>query len=504
MLKKIAIVIVVLLVLFGGALFFALQNVESIVGRYKPQIEQMVSDKLETQVSLGDLEVSVWPQTRVAVNQVEIGEASNRDFQLEQMVVQVNLLPAIRGVIEVSEITLIGLDVKVQKDKEQITIRGLPKQKKSKDAPSQPEAETAESTSEQSGPPPIEFNLNSFQIKNARISYSDLESNTSYQISSLNLESGLQIDSEKVLMPSLSLSGELEGVTPFSVTVDSFSYGLQDKKVELSNTKFELLEGDGKTQFTLDSGTELQPFQSLIKVSGLNLGQLFSGLAPDSPLTVNATLKSFSSQIKGGLGAPDLKASLNGSSSFQVVDGEIQGLGLAQAVLSQLSELPFIQESLKDELPEEEQRKVESDTTSIRNMSADLNIADNMLSTENFILESDLFDLEGRGQVSLNADFDLTTTLAFHPAISQAFVKKVNELEALLDDRERLIVPVRLRGKPGNISVSPDLNKLMQGALGKKVEKEAGRLLERALGGKKDDQGADSKKDSGLRGVLGF
>jgi len=567
MLKKLLIILVVVVLLAGVALFLALRNIESIVARYKPELENRISQELNTEVALGDIEVSLWPTTRFAINEIALGAADNREFQLDELIVQVNLIPAIRGVIDINEITLSGLVVQFEKRGEEVSIRGLSKRRAAPaGAPAEP-SEQIQPADEAATSPPFELHLSNFRLNNAQISYFDRESGAEHHIDALNLHSGLHLDSEKLLMPSLTVAGELRDVTPFALEVNHFEFGLETQRVQLKqanlevkdgkmrleadydlknssgqarlteaavtplnlpitmqaildltaqqvhlrDAKFNLLEGEGKADFTLDTTSDTQPFSSKTEVAALNLGQLFEAVAADSPMKVRATLNSFSSEIRGALGVEDLKHSLNGRASFQIVDGEIQGLGIADQVLSRLVNLPFIQDSLEKELPPEERAKIKTDSTAIRKMSADINIANSVIRTNNFVLQSDLFDLEGRGQVTMDAEFDLVTTLAFHPVVSNALVGKVKEFEALLDNQERLAMPVRLRGTPGKISVTPDIDQLMQGALGKKVEREAGRLLDRALGGRRGEEaGADKKQDSnkkqdrGLRGVLGF
>ena len=66
-------------------------------------------------------------------------------------------------------------------------------------------------------------------------------------------------------------------------------------------------------------------------------------------------------------------------------------------------------------------------------------------------------------------------------------------MRLLFDDKKRLVIPLQIQGRPGNLTVLPDIQALLKVAAKGSVKSE----LEKLLGGGKG-------KDNGLGKILGF
>jgi hypothetical protein len=123
-------------------------------------------------------------------------------------------------------------------------------------------------------------------------------------------------------------------------------------------------------------------------------------------------------------------------------------------------------------------------------------------------IETDLLDLEAKGSYIIDGAMDLRASVAFSQDLSAALAARVKELQYALEDNGQLVVPVRLQGTPENLFVTPDTSRLMQGAAGRALEQGAQRLLDKAISGRKKEDGQEKDsmgqnlKDLGRR--LGF
>ena len=71
--KKLAIILLSLLLLIVGAIFYAAYNANSIIANAIPRIEKIASEKLNTKVTLEGVTVSTLPLPSIAINKVAIG-----------------------------------------------------------------------------------------------------------------------------------------------------------------------------------------------------------------------------------------------------------------------------------------------------------------------------------------------------------------------------------------------------------------------------------------------
>ena len=115
--KKLLIALGVLLLLCIIGLGIAAYSAESLVKKYKPDLEQIASDALKAPVALGDIGVSVFPSAKVAVSQLTIGKtASAPGLQLKDLLLRVNLFALLGGSLQISELSLDSPSIVLRKD----------------------------------------------------------------------------------------------------------------------------------------------------------------------------------------------------------------------------------------------------------------------------------------------------------------------------------------------------------------------------------------------------
>lgn len=282
--------------------------------------------------------------------------------------------------------------------------------------------------------------------------------------------------------------------SPISLTtsaqLDKSAIGVKELKVE---------GFDGTLELTGDLRKTEQAFRISGNSAGVQLEQVMKTLNPDQEQRLSGTLEKLEFRLSGTLGE-ELKDSLDGTTTLSLLNGTLKGNNIAQIVLDSIDALPFLKGSLLDAAPEEDKEALSGEDTAIRELSGELAIGNARVETQNLLLKSALFDLTAQGSIGFDSSLDLRAQIFFNRTFSASLVKRVKELQHGLDQDERLVVPLAIRGTSAKLKVVPDLDELVKRGATKALEKKASELLEDALGGGKKD----GKKTGGLGGLLRF
>ena len=257
---------------------------------------------------------------------------------------------------------------------------------------------------------------------------------------------------------------------------------------------FELRAFGGTLKANASHDLNGQRFSLSPEAANLDLGALLPALRPVAPPPFTGRLESFSATLSGTSSA--LPASLTGRGQLAVRDGELQGVNIAGDVLKSVAKLPFLTGSLFDSLPEQERAELQRADTKITSLTTNFSLGVGGVTTPNFRLQSSIFSLEADGTIGFDSALNLNATILFSPGFSSLLASRVREVRAVLDREGRLVIPLRLTGTPGRLTVTPNVSRLMESGAGRLVEEQAGKLLDKALGGK--------GKSNGLKGLLGF
>lgn len=109
-------------------------------------------------------------------------------------------------------------------------------------------------------------------------------------------------------------------------------------------------------------------------------------------------------------------------------------------------------------------------------------------------MDGGIFTVNASGRIGFDTTLDLKTTMYFSSAFSLAMAAGIKELDNLLDDNDRLVIPVLIQGRAGAPIILPDVEKLLTVAGKKVLMKQAEKKLGEALGG----------AGKGLGSVFGF
>ena len=248
MMKKALIVLAVLFVIVAGVFFYLAWNANSLIAKYKPDLERVASNTLGSSVTLGKLEASIFPSARVRVDEFRIArDAQSKDgLTLKNLYLNVRLLPLLSGKLDIVKLGLDSPSLTFIKDKNGISIEGLPKSTApTQAAPATTPAAVPDTAKSGAGPVPagLGLNLEKFELKNASITLKDVEAKKEFRVSDLNVETAVGFENNVARISDLVVTGRALEKIDFRVDGSPITYSLADGRFDLSKISVSVLGG---------------------------------------------------------------------------------------------------------------------------------------------------------------------------------------------------------------------------------------------------------------------
>lgn len=249
----------------------------------------------------------------------------------------------------------------------------------------------------------------------------------------------------------------------------------------------------GTTGLTLEASLlDAIPFKTSLNVSGIRAEEALAALIPDVEMQLSGTVETVTGDIRGTLDE-NMMPGLQGSVGLAFKDGTLEGFNLGATVLGAVGGIPFIAETLLQAVPQELQSMMAGDETVITSLTGSFAIADETMTTDDFLMQSTFFSLDAQGMIGFDTQVDLNSTIYFSESFSAELVEDTSELLYLQNDNGQIAFPVKISGVPPNLTVLPDMTELVKGAvkqgvkeelkkgLGEEIKEKTGRLLKGLL-----------------------
>ncbi len=265
---------------------------------------------------------------------------------------------------------------------------------------------------------------------------------------------------------------------PFTLVVDS---GLKDKHAGLETVTAKVFDGTGSLATSINLEGEM-PFTTKLSLNDMKIEQVLPALLPENTSGISGTIKEMSGDITGTFN-DKLMPSIAGTAKMHLADGLVKDVNLGKEVLGGVSEIPFVQGTLLNAVPEGMRKLITEPHTALESMTATYAIANEQLKTEDLHIQSDYFELDAKGTIEFDTKLDLAANIAFNKDFSAGMATMVKEIGVLFDDQGRLAMPVKITGIPPDLKVMPDIGDLMKRAATGVIKQEATKQLEKAVGG---------------------
>jgi len=306
----ISFIVVVLLV--GGLFVFALSNANSLIASYKPELERLAGDALGGKVTIGGIDATVFPSTRLSLQNLRVSSSQEGEpFTLRDIALDIKLAALLKGKLEISSLNILSPSVTIVKDAEGTWIAGLPRPQPaqpsgSKGVPSKETSTEASAAVSDSAPSaPLDFGLERFRLQGASVTFDDRVANKKYVTDQIDLETSVKLSGKDLLLPKLTASARAMGNIPLGLQGTNLALkGSHLQAEQLSVTAF----GNAinlKVNYDLDS----KAGNVSISGPGINLASL-------KPLTALADPSLSELDPKGTIGI-EAKATLPGPTGYQ-------------------------------------------------------------------------------------------------------------------------------------------------------------------------------------------
>jgi uncharacterized protein involved in outer membrane biogenesis len=315
------------------------------------------------------------------------------------------------------------------------------------------------------------------------------------QLRNLKGEVTLDGDLNSVKFSSPALALQLAGAPmTIGVTGSASPTNLELTKLSISAFQGEI-EAPTKLQLT-----GAKNFSTKLRAARISLDALLAAFKPDLTAIISGTVTSLTADASGATIA--LPASLQATTQVNLRDGMLKNVNIAAATLSKIENLPFLQGALSAHVPPEFQRLLSDPNTPIKNLQAQGNIRDGVVSLQSMTLESTEFSLESNGTIRLtDGAINLTATISFSQKLSAGLAERVKELRRVLAPDGRLVIPLAIQGTTSKPIVLPNVQKILELGARDALQKEAGKALDKVLG-KKNPAAAEGAKKV-LEGLFG-
>ena len=218
-------------------------------------------------------------------------------------------------------------------------------------------------------------------------------------------------------------------------------------------------------------------FATRVEGSGFSVAEAMEVANPRAPVKMEGVVSRLAVNARGS-GEGDVTRSLDGTAAFGMKDGVLKGFNLAAAVLQAANKIPLLAAAI--DTPKF-QKHLASKDTRIESLTGDFTIDSGWIGTRNLKMVGELFTLVGSGRVSFQTDLDLATTITFNRELSQEMTGRAKELRPVLNDDGTLSIPAIVKGRPPNVNVQPDMERLIAGSTKNVLEGTVGKALEKAL-----------------------
>ncbi len=310
------------------------------------------------------------------------------------------------------------------------------------------------------------------------------------------------------------LSGDinLQGLlTDLSVATSTIKLLFQDAplrvastaRVTSANATIQSLTVSGLGGETrLPATIQLNPpkaFSAQPSISSVSIEELLKVTNPSLSRSIAGTIVSAKGNFSGSA-MSDVARSVTGAGDLVIKNAVLKGVNVPNLILSKVSNIPLLEGTLRSNIAPEHQKYFNDPDTKVAEFTSEYSLGGGVINLKSLRATSEAFVLQSSGTMSMDGDLNLASNFILAADISKSLAKRSKTVENMLNKDKRLEIPVVITGKSPALVVLPDISKLLQGAGGRALEQQAGKLLEKALGGKK----GDNKQKNPLSGLFGI
>jgi|GEM_PF-1930599 len=264
--KKITIIIVIAVVALVGFVSLAILRANDLVKLAQPQIEAQLSKALGYRVSVGEIDLSLFPSIELAVRRISLGDETSPS--LSALKAKLALLPLLSRKFEASEILLEQPKLTLERSTKGFSVRGLqrvtpeapsPEESRSPASNTAPARTAADATSEAA----VDLHLERLNVRGGSLTIHDQETGGKTQLDGIDLNAEIRLEAGSLTLPKGELRALLPGDKPISLSTGSLTLNQSTDQVTITDT---ILTTDAG-RITMSADLNIKTMRGTIKLS---------------------------------------------------------------------------------------------------------------------------------------------------------------------------------------------------------------------------------------------
>jgi AsmA protein len=252
-------------------------------------------------------------------------------------------------------------------------------------------------------------------------------------------------------------------VARLTIGPSSLGLSLRNGVLDANLSDMQLYDGQGQGKFTLDASKRVPSFTGTVVLDEVSMQPLLNGAAGFKLLAGNAKVEL---NLSGaGSTAEEIKHSLSGNSTIDIIDGSIEGINLTELIAGIGA----------GKMPDLEQGP--GVKTTFRELGGSFNIASGVAESHDLEMTAPLLQVTARGTIDI-----VTGTLDF---LTEPKIVAGPEGKGGANALAGLSVPVRIEGPFANPKFKPEMKGLFSSPeQTSKTVNQSGEMLQKNLKGK--------------------
>ena len=256
---------------------------------------------------------------------------------------------------------------------------------------------------------------------------------------------------------------------PVEVKDVKLSGGMKDQHAKVDNLSFNIFDGELLSQAGLTLGSSSPLFDGQVTLQHVQLGPVVEAFI--DTLTVSGTANAHVALQGRGLSKRELMSALEGTGSFAVRDGTVEGVNLLREAVSLLKAAGIALDTTK--------------ATVFSTINGTFGIKQGVIHIDRFLMDSHDFQATGAGLIGLDQTLNLNTKLSVSEALSKQIVAATPALRMAMSS-SRITVPMVITGTAQAPVYALD-TKAFTGKIQEQAKEQVKGVVDDLLKGKKPD-----------------
>jgi hypothetical protein len=231
---------------------------------------------------------------------------------------------------------------------------------------------------------------------------------------------------------------------------------VMDQKINVKEASFQMAGGRIELQTEIEQYSTLPSISLDARWADISLERAIPEI-PGNAVRLTGILGGTFAAKTRGLKMPDIANAANGQGKVTVRGPVIKNMNVLKEVFDRMSMIPGLVERLMKNLSPEYQKQLTETDTPLQDIAQDIVIQNGTVVLRNVSAATKNFAVTGIAQVTADGFLTAQMMLTIDPQLSEAFMRRVAELQYLADKNGSIQIPLKIQGPLGKPTIMPDL-----------------------------------------------